>query len=78
MKTKRKTKRRFKNNGERWSTNDEMRFLDNIGNFSNPPSPLPRKVLLKKYADSMEIRHNWDNIDKVIVEEYLAKETGGL
>ena len=75
---KKTKKRRFKNSGERWSTNDEMRFLDKIGNFNEPPSPLPRVALLKKYADSMDARHNWDNIDVAIIKEYLSKEIGAF
>lgn len=54
-------------------TQDEMSFLENLGTYRENGVPLERKVLLKNYIDSTNLREKWGHIDKASVIEYAKK-----
>ena len=56
---------------EKWSTLDELRFLQNIGNHSSIVRK-SKKELLENYISSPRI--NWGNINKKEVLTFARKE----
>ena len=66
---------------ESWCTFDEIDFIENIGSFYNGPireideSAEERHVrLLKKYKAAIELRKDWDSIDKDEIVRIVDKE----
>ncbi len=54
---------------ERWSTNDEMKFLDGLGTWRVRPGD--REKLIRNYKVSIRQRKDWDFIIVGEVIEYL-------
>ena len=61
---------------EFWGTQDELRYLKNIGKHLVTPSSESRKFQLRRYAKAMEGRVNWGHIDPQIIKDYLMLELG--
>ncbi len=61
-----------------WNTFDELNFLAKVGRQIHTRNVLTaRPVLLRRYADTCEIRKRWGKIDKEIVLDYVRGELGG-
>ena len=56
-----------------WKTENENKFLDNIGNW-NPEFPRNRRVLLKKYLKAAKKRIDWGQIDKEEIIDRVEME----
>lgn len=55
-----------------WGTKSELKWLEDLGKQKHSIFVFtPRKILLKKYGDSIKRRVNWGEIDKSKIEEYL-------
>ncbi len=54
---------------ERWSTSDEIKFLDGLGTWRVRPGN--REKLIRNYKASMKQRKNWDFIIVGEVIEHL-------
>lgn len=61
--------------GGTWTTKDELTFLKNLGTYAKRT---PRYQLLRNYLENMNIRDNWDGMDKVVIKEYVEKELGAV
>ena len=55
-----------------WSTDDECRFLRNIGTYSENVKD-DRPTLLRKYRSACDQRVNWGKIDQVAVLAHVDK-----
>ena len=60
-----------------WNTEDEMRFVDQLGHQSHAGDQLSRSQLLKNYAASCGKRARWDAIDQKLVLERLRLRLNG-
>ena len=54
-----------------WSTWQEMRFLDGLGQFSHHDTP--KRELLQGYLEGAQRRDNWGVINKAGVISYARK-----
>lgn len=59
-----------------WTTDHELSFLQKLGRFA-PLVTTPRRELLQSYAQSLELRRDWDGMDqyrvKSAVKRHLAE-----
>ncbi len=55
---------------ERWSTSDEIKFLDGLGTWRARPGD--RQKLIRNYKMSMKKRKNWDQILWGQVTDHLS------
>lgn len=60
---------------EAWTTEDELEYIDDIGNSSTAASVtrLSRRELLNKYIKSLNKRRNWLNINRRQVLTHAVK-----
>lgn len=50
-----------------YTTEDEMLFIQKIGQHSENTKNINKLNLLKKYIKTLELRQNWEMIDKKIL-----------
>lgn len=55
-------------------TDDEMRYINNIGKFHWETKTVPRKVMLEKYYYALLKREDWGNLDKQEILGYVTKQ----
>lgn len=57
-----------------WSTGDEIRFINGLGQHRNPAALVPfeeKLEYLKRFRDGIRLRARWENIDPVTIHEYV-------
>lgn len=62
-----------------WSAEKELAFLKGLGTWvpsSVPDKGYSKQDLLKKYYNTMHLRHDWDEIDPNRVRGYLRQQGG--
>jgi hypothetical protein len=60
-----------------WSTTDECRFINGLGQHRNPAAVVPfeeKLEFLRRYRQGIELRVVWKNIDSRTVFEYVDKK----
>jgi hypothetical protein len=53
-----------------YGTEQELKFLEQIGSFHEPPED--RGLLLRQYQAAMQLRQDWERIDRGVVAAALA------
>ena len=63
-----------------WTTFRELEFLDGLGKHRpmhmRPRPPIDRRILLRKYMETMHLRVKWGAADPGEIISYLRKELG--
>lgn len=58
-----------------WSTNDEIRFINGLGQHLNPGAVVPPEVrleYLRRYQKAIQLRSNWGSINSESIRQYIA------
>lgn len=66
----------FTNSRFEFDTDHEIEFLRNLGKQAPKKRDEPghsRQILLKRYHNSMRLRHDWGNIDPGIIEAVVEE-----
>ena len=65
--------------GSPWTTHMELTFLERLGDYAPKGRPriAPRRILLKKYLDTMHLRYDWGAIDYGEVRRYIIQQLKG-
>ncbi|MFA5385819.1 MAG: hypothetical protein WC364_14385 [Eubacteriales bacterium] len=61
-----------------WTTAEEIKFLQGLGNYQEPRTLVPRKELLKRYVKSLDLRTDNQKMDIDAIRAYVRLEMGGL
>lgn len=61
----------------RYKTADELQFLRGLGTHSSA-SQFGRRMLLISYAQALQKRRVWDNIDRRTVAQAVENEARGI
>ena len=56
------------------TTTDELKYIDNIGRYSEHTLNIPRAEMLKKYLDVSILKQNWGDVDKKTAIQYASIE----
>lgn len=59
---------------EPWTTIDEKRWIDTMGQHDQSIRKVPYIELLERYLEAAKKRKNWDGIDKRAVIAYAKKQ----
>ena len=59
---------------EPWTTSDEKRWIDTMGQHDQSIKKVPYIELLERYLEATNKRKNWDGIDKRTVIGYAKKQ----
>ena len=59
---------------EPWTTIDEKRWIDTMGQHDQSIRKVPYIELLERYLEAAKKRKNWDRIDKRAVIAYAKKQ----
>lgn len=59
---------------DRHSTNDELVYIQQIGQASKETNKPSKKVLLKNYINALALRVNWIGMDKAKIEAAARQE----
>jgi hypothetical protein len=57
-----------------WSTTDEIRFINGLGQHCNPVAVVPyeeKLEFLKRYREGINLRCRWGNIEPETIFEYV-------
>lgn len=57
-----------------WSTDDELSYIERIGEHSIHTRCIPRAELLKNYLHAMRQRKKWDQLNKQKVMKAIFRE----
>lgn len=59
---------------EPWTTIDEKRWIDTMGQHDQSIRKVPYIELLDRYLEAAKKRKNWDGIDKRAVVDYAKNQ----
>lgn len=59
---------------EPWTTRDEKRWIDTMGQHDQSIRKVPYIELLERYLEAAKRRKSWDGIDKRTVIAYAKKQ----
>ncbi len=54
------------------TTNDELKYIDNIGRYSAHTLHIPRAEMLEKYLATTILKQEWSDMDKKAVIQYAS------
>lgn len=60
-----------KDSGLSWGTEQEKKYLKNIGTHMNHKSKFTRLELLESYKKSMKSRQNWGSMNKDEIKRFV-------
>jgi len=56
------------------TTKDELKYIDNIGRYSEHTLNIPRVEMLKKYLEVSILKQNWGDVDKKLAITHASSE----
>jgi len=56
------------------TTKDELKYIDNIGRYSEHTLNIPRVEMLKKYLEVSILKQNWGDVDKKLAITHASNE----
>jgi hypothetical protein len=56
------------------TTNDELKYITNIGRYSEHTLKIPREEMLEKYLAVSILKQNWGDIDKKTALTFASNE----
>jgi len=56
------------------TTNDELVYIRQIGQFNTKQDKPSRRVMLQNYLKAMPLRVNWNGMDKDLIEVHARLE----
>ena len=68
------TPKNFRSSIKNHTTNDEMMFIKSIGNYHLDAMKLDKVTLLNRYIKSLQVRSEWNGMDKHKVLSFATKE----
>jgi hypothetical protein len=57
-----------------YTTLHEKRYIENIGTYGNRAIMPSRIEMLKKYLETMDVRTNWNGINKDEIERFVKEQ----
>ena len=64
----------FRSSIKSHTTNDELIFIKAIGNYHLDAMKLDKVALLNRYIKSLQVRSDWNGMDKHKVMDYATNE----
>ena len=68
------TPKNFRSSIKSHTTNDEIIFIKSIGNYHLDPMKLDKVTLLNRYIKTIQLRSNWNGMDKYKIMAFATQE----